>query len=202
MAQPIQDPTVGVTLQKLFSLQGRVRPALEEFIIPTVVVADLSPAAAPPIRRRAGAFNAHAAVVGEFFTLRFEMPATTFAVVRRIMVSAAVGGDLLFNFPGNAATLAALASTAGKSFIDGRLLPGAPSGAQLPAGVVTSGTQAAALTPTPFAWPRATGEVSNIEPTGWVVGGFPSLTGFLEMQLDVANTGVAWSLEWDEYQLV
>lgn len=42
MSQPVQTPTIGSRLQRLLSLQGRVRPYLEESIIPTISVGDLA----------------------------------------------------------------------------------------------------------------------------------------------------------------
>lgn len=42
MAQQIQSPTIGSRLQRLLGLQGRVRPYLEESIIPTINVGDVA----------------------------------------------------------------------------------------------------------------------------------------------------------------
>lgn len=203
MAQPIQDPTVGVVLQGLFKLQGRVRPALEEFIIPTVQVADISQGARPATRRRAVAGIAQAAVAGQVFQARFEIPGGMIAVIRRINLSSTTGAmNIRFNFPGNAASIAALAGVSAKAFTDGRLLPGAPSGAQQPAGVLTFGTNAAALATTQAVFRLFATQELVIYPD-WVVGtGHPQLVGFLEFESNTANAQVAGSVEWDEYPIV
>ena len=41
MSLPIQTPVVGQLLQRAFGIKGRVRPALDEIIVPVVNVADL-----------------------------------------------------------------------------------------------------------------------------------------------------------------
>lgn len=204
MAQPIQDPTVGTALQQLFGLQGRVRPALEEFIIPTVKVADLSLKTADPVIRHASCRTSVAAVAAERPVFRFESIGGTICVIRRIFLfSATAAGNPSFAFHGNAATLGALATTATKSFTDGRLLPGAPSGAQKPSGVLTIGTQPGSLGTVHWEGRMDASLGLEITPTrGWVVGtGRPGLVGFLEGQVAVNNIALAVSMEWDEYYL-
>lgn len=75
MSQPIQRPDVSQRLQELFRLVGRVRPSLEEYVIPTVQVADLGVAAAPPVRRVVQIGGLRAAVAGEHGIVRIGNPA-------------------------------------------------------------------------------------------------------------------------------
>lgn len=204
MAQPIQDPTVGGALQALFGLQGRVRPALEEFIIPTVRVADLSQGAAPGIRRRVACAIVQAAVAGEYFTARLEMIPGSIAVVRFVGMypTSGTAGNLKMRFPGNAATIGALANTATKSYVDGRILAGSPGGQQNPAGVLTYATSAAAFAGVEARYP-VPGTGLLLEDPGWVVGtGRADLYGFLEMQFSAVNEQVTGTVVWDEYQIL
>jgi len=202
MAQPIQDPTVGGALQALFSLQGRVRPALEEFIVPTVRIADLSQGATPAISRHASAAFNQAAVAGEHAQLRFEMIPGALAVIRRLHLVADTDTMIRINFPGNAATLGALGTVAAKGFTDGRVLAGSPGGEQNPAAVLTYGTAVAPLGAFQVFFQALATEEVNIEPRGWVVGtGRPDLYGFLELDTYSLNVQLRGSIEWDEYQL-
>lgn len=204
MTQPIQDPSVGVTLQNLFNLQGRVRPSLEEFVVPTVQIADLSGYARPPVTRRATCLINQNPVAGERFVMRFEAIPGTICVLRRIRVAPSTQGNFSWQFVGNAATLGALGTTAVKSFADGRLLTGNPSGLQRPSGVLTTGTQVGGLaTPQGQAIAPVTGLVLDIPDPGWVVGtGNPSLFGFFEAQIATVNITVVGSMEWDEYSVI
>lgn len=202
MAYPIQSPAVGTALQDLFGLQGRVRPALEEFIIPTVQVADIGQGSAPYVRRHAIARWYQAAVAAEYFTMRFEMIPGTIAVVRHMQVTAGGTGSLRVNFAGNAATIAALATTATKGFTDGRILAGSAGGGQTPAGVLTYSTSAA-LVGTYQGQIRLTTTPYDLYPDGWVIGtGASGLFGFLEFAFDNANQVVQGYVEWDEYQVL
>jgi len=204
MAQPIQDPTVGSALQALFSLQGRVRPALEEFIIPTVRVADLSRGASPPLSRICSAAIAGiAAVVGELATVRFEVPPTLLAEILSIRYAFNAVGGLKISFPGNAAAVSGLGSTVlptRQGLIDGRVANQAQ-----PAAVITYGTQAGSLSPYQYfeqTW--ATNQTTHVDlPSGIVVGTGRSNYGFMEMQWNPANTQVAGlSIVWREFAVV
>jgi len=202
MAQPIQDPTVGAALQALFGLQGRVRPYLEEYVIPTVRIADLSQGATPAISRHAIARISAAAVAGQQFIARLEIIPNVIAVIRRLVLEPDADTKLLLAFPGNAANLGPQATTADKGFTDGRILAGSAGGAQSPAGVLTFGTGGG-----PYGTQQGElqlfAAVANVyEPTGWVVGtGRPDLFGFLEMHAVSANVGLVGQIEWDEYTL-
>ncbi|GMR14273.1 MAG: hypothetical protein BMS9Abin29_2518 [Gemmatimonadota bacterium] len=200
MAKEIGTPLPGDILTRAFQVKGRVRPMLEEFIIPTVLLGDLSQAFGPSIGRGAIAHISIGATVGELFTGRFESIGGTICVIKRIFLqSSTANQNLRFGFRGNAATIVALATTPAKTFTDGRLLAGAPWGAQTPSGVLTTGTQIAALG-TQQGQIRMPADGILLENLGWVVGtGDPALLGFFEFQVSIANATVLGFFEWDEY---
>ena len=204
MAEPIQNPLVGQVLQSAFGLQGRVRPSLETFVIPTVSLGDLSLGMTPDVARSASAFIDIAAVVGEQATLRFESIGGVICAIRQIHLFGDDDFTFIWAHRGNAAAIAALGTTEDKGFCDGRLLAGAPSGAQAPSGVLTDGTQVAALAnPTGSIRVLATAGLVGFRPNNWFVGtGRPGLVGFLEMQCNTANSRIRGSIEWDEYPAV
>lgn len=203
MAIPIQNPLVGSVLHRAFALQGRVAPQLEEFVVPTVSLGDLSLSLGPSVVRHAAAVINMSPVVGERPILRFESIPATICVVRSVSLRTGTANNWTVHFPGTAAVLGALATVSTKSFTDGRLLPGTPSGAQRPSGVLTTGTQVAAFATNHFQTTIPAEGLVYRPPGGWVVGtGHPSLTGFLEMQVVGTNLTVAGGLEWDEYQVL
>lgn len=203
MAIPIQTPSVGTALQAAFGLQGRVRPYLEESIIPVVTLGDLGQGSAPYIRRHAAASWQQAAVAAEYPSIRIEAIPGTIAVITNVRAFAGAAGNFRFGFPGNAASLAAQANTAAKGFTDGRILTGAPSGAQAPASVMTFGTAAALVAPYQSLMRVQANVPQAIEPVGWVIGtGSNGLYGFLEIQFDQANNVCHGTVEWDEYSLL
>jgi len=198
MAQPIQDPTVGMALQALFKLQGRVRPALEEFVLPTVVVASIAENSPPAAAGAAVLRFAQGAVAGEYGTWRFEVPGGSFAEVTRLTGQIGANGFIRLHFPGNAATIGPLAHTANKGFIDGRII----NARGQPASVLTYSTQAAALGSYEWVYPVTANQTFSIDmPQGLIVGtGDESTFGFLEGQFSAVNTAIySMSLWWREY---
>ena len=202
MALTINNPLVARILQRAFRLQGRVRPVLEESIVPTVSLGDLSAGMAPDVSRHVVTRIVIPPVIGELATIRIEAIAGTVLVITNINFWTNVLGFVTAKFPGSSATLNPQASTASKSFTDGRLLPGGPE-PSLPSGVLTFGTQAGFLAGTH--WQARIPDPLGLfyEPKGWVVGGVDStdLLGFLEFQFDGANVLFVGSVEWDEYQI-
>lgn len=200
MGQAIQRPDIGAALQRYFALVGRVRPELEEFVLPVVSVGDLAAGGAPPVVRRVTASFSQAAVAAQVFQARFEIPGSMLAVIRQVNINAPGGAALNIRFhqAGNVATIGAQANTAPKSFTDGRLL----EENQLAGGVLTFGTQAAALATTESLY-RVYAAQSLVLTPDWVVGtGRADLFGFLEFESNTANAAVAGTLMWDEYQIV
>lgn len=206
MAEPIQNPRVAQALQSAFNIVGRLRPQLEEFVVPTVLLGDLGQNQPPYVSRHA-VFNVSAAAggVGNRFTARFEVPAGALARVDRIHLQSSVNpNNLRVHFPGNAATIAAQATVSPKRYADGRLLPGSAT-PSAPASVFTHGAPAAALGTVDAAYrlPTENGGMIDLRPNGWFVGtGVQGLVGFMELQLSVANTAVVGAIEVTEFILV
>lgn len=199
MAQPIQTPQVGSALQELFRLQGRVRPALEEFIIPTVQVGDLTFGSAPAKRRHVTTFFNVPAVVGERPVWRWEIPGGIIGALTSFWVEppAATPGSVSVFF---GSSIAAPATQAVASYSDGRIL----RAGELPAGVVSFGTQVGALAAR--TWEKRaqpTPDSRTWETPGWILGtGVPGQFGFIEFACNLLNASVNVCMEWDEFQLV
>ena len=197
MALPIQDGgLIATRLQKLLGIQGRVRVNLEEFILPTIQVADLGRGALPPERRHVSARFDQAAVIAESCVVRLEAIPSTILVVTDIHITP-IGntGFLLGNFT---STIAAPPNIAIKQFTDNRLT----QDQEKPAGVLAFGTQNANLGIIPWMAQLEADIDNHFQPEGWVVGsGVPGQFGFLELQVNIANTRAIGSIEWDEYQL-
>lgn len=198
MPQYIQDPQVGTALQRLFLLQGRVRPFLEEYVIPTVQIADLSAGQNPPLIRHVSAQFVQAAVAAEFCTLQISTPPGTILRVKRMVFS--LGGAMQVNAFFGTSIAAAPANDADQSFTDQRVRESLNAG---PAGLLKFGTQAAALATTQWGQSLPATPAIVIEPTNWIVGStMASVEGFMELQFTVVNTVVTGSIEWEEFYLV
>lgn len=91
MPKQIQEPGVGQELTRLFGLLGRVRPALDEVIVPVVQVAELGQGS-PPGRTNAFALwvSIAAGAAGEFSYLRMDVPAGTVVQLLRVRVDTSV----------------------------------------------------------------------------------------------------------------
>jgi len=205
MAQPIQVPLVGAALQEMFGLQGRVRPALEEFIMPVVLVGAIDAGAPPATSRTAIAAMVLGATAGERATWRFEVPPGSLAELLWMDASAPAAEVIKANFPGNAATIGPLANAAASEFIDGRVLAGAAGGGQVPSAVLTYGTQAAVLAKSVARFYLQADVPRRIDfPPGTIVGtARGDQYGFVEFQYAAANTALtAVTLAWREYSLV
>lgn len=200
MSFRIQTPQVGTQLQAIFRLNGRVNPELEEFIVPTIQVADLAIAFAPPERRHVSARSGAGAVSGERFVFRLECPPGMLIDVRRLWMSPnGTAGRVLINFTGPPSSSPSNSSTA--AFTDGRL----SQRSETPAGIILMDTQVGNITsgsqfiddvPTaPANW--------DYRPTGWILGsGVSAVSTFMEGNFTVDNLAVDFAMEWDEYPVV
>lgn len=197
MAIPIQDGgLIASRLQALLKIQGRLRPELEEFVIPTIQVADLAAGGAPPITRHAVARCFQAAVPAERFVARLDVPPSVLVEVRRFICNPTTGGNLLdirfgstFSAPGNFGI---------SQFYDTRISNTDP------ATVLAFGTQVAAISnPSWRAQIEAGGQLIYEPPRGsWLVGGNLSAFGFLEFAWNALNEAMdSFVVEWDEYQI-
>jgi len=202
MALPIQRPEIGAALQKLLGLQGRVQPALDQFVVPTISVGTLELGAAPPVVRKAVVSINENAVALQRFVGRFEAVPGTICVLRKInLFSSAGAANFSARFPGNATAVGPFANLRTSAFTDGRLLSGSVGGAQGPSGRLTTGTQAASLGAMTFQVRiPAEGLNYDIPGNGWVIGN-GQIEGFMDFQVALDNTTIQGSIEWDEYAL-
>lgn len=193
MSKDIQDPTLAQLLTAALGLQGRVRLSLEEFVIPTIQVADLQMGMPPPVARAATAVGLAAAVSGQTATFRFEIPGSLLARIEYLTVRAGAIGTIAASWT---ATGGPQAGTAEKAFTDGRLL----QQAEAPAGVLTFGAQVAGIPPVSWRARIRADTPERFKFDHWVVGsGIPTQFGFLEFAFSAANLAVDLTLEWTEY---
>lgn len=200
MPKQIQNPLVGQALQYLFGLQGRVEPSLDEIVVPTVQIGDLSRGGPPGITRSASAaFSQAAGGAGQFSVARFEVPGNVVARIDSMVVRVSGAAATLIITHGS--TFATPANTAQKSLKDGRLL----QAGEVAAGVVTYGTQGV----TPFApttserYFLASNALVTIPTPGLIVGsGLPGQFGFMEFGLITPNLQLDATIQWTEFRLV
>jgi len=185
-------------LSKLLGLQGRVKPSLEEYVIPTIQVADLAQGGLPPVTRRCVIQFDVAGVVGEVATVSFEVPGGVLAVLRNLKCNSAADANLLM-FVGSSVNTAGFTEKSGV-LVDGRLRATESESAA----TFVFGTQAGALAQIDWRMGAPAGIsleliVNNL---GWAVGsGRPDQFGFMEFQLESSNTTGRFTVEWDEYQI-
>ena len=75
MPKNINNPTVGRALTRLFNLQGRVQPSLDEIVLPVVQVANIAQEAPPSPKARCAALLTTAATgAGENYDLVLQVP--------------------------------------------------------------------------------------------------------------------------------
>lgn len=192
MALQIQRPEIWANLQRLFRIVGKGKLELEQNVIPVVQVGDVSLGQLPPVVRSCSAAATIVPVAGELATVRFEVPGGVLAQIRRLHVWAS--GDCSFTGSFSSAG-SAQAGTGLSSYIDGRLL----QLGQGPAGLLTFGTQVAAIAPIQFVARVPTAQAHIFEFEHLVVGsGTPDQFGFAEFQIDAANTTMVFNIEWDE----
>lgn len=193
----IQNPLVGSALQRLFGLQGRVSPHLEESVIPTVLVGDISQGGTPDVRRAAISGSTGAAVAAEFTMAELQVPVGTLVKIEAFTVWAAAECTALVSFANQAV---ALVGVPARTFTDRRLFP------MEPVGVWRIGTSVAAISPRQGAFRVFASSLLRIEPKGWLIGGLPANLvgsqgggGFFTVQLNLANTAGIFGCEWTEY---
>ena len=206
MTLEIQTPRAGQALTDAFDLKGRVRPELEEYVVPVVNVADLSAGAPPAIQRTATAYFSKDAISGQRACFQFIVPGGTLAVIKRIsfygVVTATDAWFILFSAA--SAALGKPASQATSSFTDGRLQQtGVVPSSQLWFGSKVSTLNADWALPL-FMTDQTYGTSEAVyEPTGgWVVGsGVDGVSSYLEGAFDGTNMDQSCVLEWEEFQV-
>lgn len=196
MATPIQDPTVGSALQRLFKLQGRVRPMLEDFVVPVVTVGSAEGHSLPSVSATAGARHFQAGVAGEYATARFAVPAGMVAQIHKITMVSSVQTTLLLKAETPPATGSAYANTADKNYQDGRLL----AQGFTPGVVITYGTRAAPLGSPLIASVTVPTTGLVWEPERMIIGsGRPDQAGYFQLQFNTLAVQMTASWEWTEY---
>lgn len=209
MALQIQDAgAVAGRLREFFRLTGTVKPELEEFVLPTVLVGDLSNGAKPSTRRHAAVFADRGATVGEVPLFRLEIPGGIIGVVTEWSFTSDTSAQVLRVNAGTTILDADLPTIIDPVFTDERLTLGADAAgqppAQLPGGVLLSGSRVAQL----GTFQKRVTEGPNTfqstqRPQGWVIGsGTPDRFGFLEFAGEIVNLRTRLQIEWDEYQIV
>lgn len=201
----IGNPRVTDQLVKLFNLTGSLAPELEEFVIPTVQVANLDMGSPPAIQRTATFYAGQGAVSGERFVFQLAVPPGIIAVIKRIMFYGitATPRALLAKFAGSTSGITTPATTAGKCFTDGRL---AGSGAS-PSSNLYYNTQVDNIAGSDWGLPLYlntgtwnSGAREFIPTWGWVVGsGNTTESGYFEGTFDLANAAMSMTLEIEEF---
>ncbi len=207
MTYEIQNSRASAALTDAFDLKGRVRPELEEFIVPVVSVGDLAAGSPPAIQRTATAYFSQIAVSGQRACFQFIVPGGTVAVIKRVqfygIVSATDAWFLLFSAA--SAALGKPANQATMSFTDGRLQQtGVEPSCQLWSGTKVSTLNADWAIPqfAPIDATYSSAECVYQPTSGWVVGsGKLGVSSYLEGAFDGTNMAQAGVLEWEEFQV-
>jgi len=192
MPVPVQNARASAALQAEFNTVGRLRTSIDETIVAVAVVANLAEQSGATVVRRAAANCQQAAVAGERFVARLELPTGVLGRIRRVFVRNNSANRIMSVFFGS--SVAVPANTGTKAFMDGRLR----ASGQIPAGVLTFDTQVAALAtvhttiystlPTNPVW----------ETMDWPFGATNAFD-FVEFVNETANELITFSIEWDEF---
>lgn len=196
----IQSPDVATRVRNFFGIKGKYRPEVEEFIVPTIQVGDLSVPGLPPITRHASVGFDVGAVVGEYFTFRLLAPEGVLCVItdlNLVPALAGAGSHIRASF----VTLAGLAPAAA-GFTDHRLTSGQRFPIEVPAAQAAVGTFVMPIAPIIWRTILTDNEDNHIEPKGWVIGtGKPGVGASLMIQSAALNLRIHGSVQWDEYQV-
>lgn len=197
----INNPTIAQLLQRAFQLQGRVRVSLEESVIATVSLGDLSEGSPPPITRHVSTAFSIASASAEEAIWRLEIPGNVIAVITNFSVEAVVGSTAIQVFFGSSFSGGDLPSLSTPVFTDGRLL----QKNEFPAGVCSFGTKAGGLVVFDwqgFVFGTPDQPANGFLPKRWVAGsGIEDQFGFIEFCSVRNNSKVDVTVEWDEFQI-
>lgn len=122
MSKPVQNPEAGSALQRLFNLVGRVRPSLEEYIIPTVQIADLSLRSEPPVSRLCSATSNTFSVAPNFPSWRIDAQPGTVVRLNKLIIRGNAAKILYVSF----AAVGTVSNAVNTHFTDSRA-PGTPN---------------------------------------------------------------------------
>jgi hypothetical protein len=197
MPVKIQSPDVARRVAEFFGIRGKYTPAVEEFIIPTIQVGDLSISGVPPVSRHASVAFTVAGVAAEGFNFRLLAPGGVLCVITDIILLPANIASFSASF-----TLQAAAGALVPAFTDSRLTLGQLFPENVPAAVCEANTVGAPLVN--ISWrSRTTPNVAiHFQPKGWVIGtGKEDVDAALMLQCETDDLHVYGSVGWDEYPI-
>lgn len=199
MANTIQDPLLNDALVSDFRLYEPGGFELESFVLPTVVVGELSGARRPPIMRTCVAQFSQAAVAAQRVVFRFTAPNGTICRIKRVRYIS--GAALLPIFASlHLSAGAAPGNTAASIITDGRITPNVIA----PAGILQFGTRATALPAIHWRTNALSNDWRADEPLNWLVGAdvpfnAPSTADRIEFETGTDNVALDVTMEWQEW---
>jgi hypothetical protein len=188
MPLPIQNPDVATQVHTQFNTVGRFRAQIDEVVVPVFVVGE---ATIPPEARTAVSSFNQAGVAAQRSTARLELPTGVIGRVTQIFTQDVSAVRILSVFFGS--SIVAPANTAPKAYTDGRRR----ARGEAPAGVLTFGTQVAALAVihARLTVPQNPGVLMDVD---WVFGRTNAFD-FIEFQTPTVNEPLAMSITWTEF---
>jgi hypothetical protein len=196
VATDIQVPRITAELVRALRLMGKVTPALDLVVTPTVVVADLSAGQNPPLTNAVvGQIAVAAGGAGQFSESRLLVnPGATLLMPKRLTVSHEGAAAAKVFIILSAAT--SFVTVASSIMVDGRR----PSTGA--AGVLSGGTGAVAPPATAMlAFTVPVGQAVQYDFTDWVLGNGQAVRS-LSARFDVANVAAQFAWEWLEFSEV
>lgn len=197
MSIRIQGPDVARRVAEFFGVRGKYRPEVEEFIVPTVQVGDLSVPGLPPVSRHASCRINVAPTAGEYSMFGLAALPGLICVITDIDVFSSVANSVVADFRDERAMTPLTAF-----FTDNRLTLGQRFPAQVPAAVIGANTEVMILAQQAWGATLPASIPRHFSPKGWVIGsGLAGGTGHLHLSLTTVNVGLFGSVEWDEYEV-
>lgn len=195
MPARVNNPNAAEALRREYTVQGdRLNLQIDDVVVPVCVVGDLTASGGIPTVRRAYAQFLQVAVVAEYPVWRLEVPSGFIAVVRRVHIVSASGGQARVHWGADFA-VAPPNIAANTQLMDGRLR--AERGFW-PGAALVFGTQIPQMAVPYYNVPADTGlGIENI--VEWLCGRTDGLYDFIEFQFPVLNNQVSVMMEWDEY---
>lgn len=197
MAIKIQTPDVARRVARFFGIRGKYLPQVEEFIVPTILIGDLSVAGPPPIARHASCAFSITGVAARYSTVRLIAPIGVLCVLTDVYMHPQLTSYLTMGLMAGGAAPALV-----PTFTDTRLVDPPRGSPETPAALVSSEARVAILTPISWRAYAVTGFNNHYQPRGWVIG--PARAGVameLTIQLNGQDNDANGSIEWDEYPL-
>lgn len=192
MPKQVQNPNVSRQLVEQFGVVGRMRPSLDEIIVPVVTVADLGRGAPPPTSRQATAFAAAGTLAGEYATFQLSVPAGIGARIDRLIYWPTTAGLLRVRFDADG-TLAPWSNSSNGFWTDGRVESDRAAG-------VLSYDSTAGFAQQRFVAPAPTTGLF-LEDVGWVIAGVNGSEGVVQFMNETIDETARLSVSWTEFTL-